>query len=452
MIRETDTTLDRLVAILGGCAFVLYHVLIDQHYRLSADDFSGWGFAQQGIPGFGYAYHYYLTWEGPFLSMLIQGLSMWAVALGIQPVLILLATKMALVGAFCYLLIGLTHKWNGSPGYAKIWTIALSLTITLYVISPAPDETWHWLIGISYLYPIIFLLIGAGMLIRGKILLAAFPLVFVVHSNATFSTILFGAFLLVAIAGSKAIPKTRNQWAVLMAILLVFLVVYLVAPGNYVRLSHSYTVGPDPVYQFVKGLQNLIVSYNAAKMDRVLLCCMTISPLAFGLPQALKPHKAWHWTIPLAAYASFILIHESLFVFITGHYEWPRVLTLHSFLFLIMVLIYCVWFCSLLDIKPSRMVSWLFYLGLGGSVAMMYIDLGQELRAAEDMAMKYDVRNSEIFSYNGTASDTLWLDPITYHGKLYFVDFSSDPDNWMNKDFRIAHQLNFKLAVKPESK
>jgi hypothetical protein len=452
MIREADTAFDRLVAILGGCAFVIYHVLIDQHYRLSADDFSGWGFAQQGFPGIGYAYHYYMSWEGPFLSMLLQGLSMWAVALGTHPALILLGTKLALLGAFHYMLIGLTGYWTTPPSNARVWLLALCVTVTLYTISPAPDETWHWLIGISYLYPIIFLLIGVGMLIRGKIMLAAIPLVFVVHSNATFSTILFGAFLLVAVAASRAIPKTRNQWMVLMAILTVFLVVYLVAPGNYIRLTNSPTVGPNPTNQFFKGLQNLFVSYNAAKMDRVLLCCLMITGIAVGLPKKFIPSKTWQCFLPAAAYVVFVLIHEFLFVLITGYYEWPRVLSLHSFLFLIMTLTYSLWLWSLLGVKINGVAPRLFYLSFVGSVAIMYIDLGKELKAGGEMAMKYDDRNLKIFSYQGAASDTLLLDPITYHGKLYFIDFSSDPDNWINKDFRIAHDVDFKVAVRPEKK
>lgn len=450
MTRDNDTRIDRFVVVFIGCAFILYHGLIDQYYRLSADDFSGWGFAQEGFPGIGYAWHYYMSWEGPFLSMFLQGLSMWAVVIGTPPAVILIGTKMALLGACYYMLIGLTGRWHIAASRAKVLMLSLSMTITLYTISPAPDETWHWLIGISYLYPLIFLLIGTGLLLQGKIMLAAIPLVFVVHSNATFSTILFGAFMLVAIAASKAMPKTRNQWVLLMVILLVFLVLYLVAPGNYVRLSQSPTIGPNPINQFFKGLQNLIISYNVAKMDRVLLCCMTLCTVITVLPNELKPKKAWHWTLPLALYISFILIHEFLFVFITGHYEWPRVLTLHSFLFLAMVLTYSLWLWSLLGAKFGQTVPRLFYLGLLGSMAMMYLDLGQELRAAKEMSMNYDVRNSEIFAFDGTASDTLLLDPVAYQGKLYFVDFSSDPDNWMNKDFRIAHGLEFKVAIRSE--
>lgn len=450
MIRETDSKHDRFLAILFGSAFIFYHLLIDQYYRLSADDFSGWGYAQQGIPGLSYAWHYYQSWEGPFLSMFLQGISMWLVGIGIPPAAVLLATKLAVTASFYYLLIGLTFQWPSAPSKAKIWLASLSMTIALYTISPAPNETWHWLIGISYLYPVIFLLLGVGDLLRGRVLLAALPFAFVVQSNATYSTILFGALFLLAILMSRLKPIERKEWTTLVILLLLFLGIYLVAPGNYVRLEHHSETGPNPILQFMKGLKNLVISYNLAKMDRIVLCILALSPLASGLPKALLPKNVWHWLIPIAAYLIFIVVHGALFVFVTGYCEWPRVLTLHSFLFLITSITYGVWIFYIVPFKMGAIRKWIYVFGILGATMVMYKNVTSEIDSAKTMSINYDKRNEQIFSFVGTSNDTLVIDPINYGGKLYFVDFSTDPDNWINKDFKKAYGLQFKVATRKD--
>jgi hypothetical protein len=201
--------------------------------------------------------------------------------------------------------------------------------------------------------------------------------------------------------------------------------------------------------QFKSGLQNLFISYNIAKMDRVLLGLIAALPLIGASVSIPRPKKGWIWAIPAVFYGGFAIAHEALFVFVTGYREWERVLSMHSFLFLITVSVYAFWFLGLVN-KQWQVRVWPFsIIGILGLSFHLFKGFGIELQAGQQLKSAYDNRMETILAHK-EMGDTLYIEPMNYEGILYFEDCSEDPDHWINRDFEKAYDLDFKVAIKKQ--
>lgn len=439
---------DSFVAAVFSALFVAFCFSLDFFYRISADDYSGIDYAMDGIPGLGYAWRFYWNWEGPFLCMVLQGLLMYGFAVGVPAFFLLGSVKIAMVAANYVLLSALSERYELNWSMAmRVWA-AVVFAMTLYLISPETSQIWHWAIGSVYLFPLIFVQIGVALLLRDRILWAAVPLAFVVQSRATYSVIFFGALFLLMVFKWISKSPGKKDWLLLCGILFLFLSLYLIAPGNYARMNDDEFTLAHLTGQFKRGLENLIISYNIAKLDRVLLAVMSLMPLIVGMPKKRLPSKFIHWALPAVLYLAFILVHEFLFVAITGYCEWTRVLSLHSFLFLVTGIVYGLWIGDLLFSNAQKIVRSLSFIGMIGILIYQFSGFGQEITMARQFSIEYDNRMENIMQYQG--NDTLLIEPIAYHGVLYFEDFSEDPDHWINGDFRKAYDLDFKVAIKTD--
>jgi hypothetical protein len=427
--------------------FLCYHAFIDSSYRLSADDFAVTDLATQGIPGVGFALEMYLRWEGPFLGMTLLGLVCWLASVTV-PWLPLLLVKGVLVLSAAQLLKAVRPLLGSNWKSAETIGMATILMSGLYLISPNQSEIWHWLVGTPYLFPIIFSLLGVAALLNERILLAIVPFAFVMQSRATYAILIFGLLFLVSgyniLNGIK-----RKDWSIFICATFVFLLIYLVAPGNYTRMSDHGNSLAFLVSQFRIGLHHLFVSYNVAKIDRIALAILGCFMFVGTIPRPVVPRKMWLMLIPIALYLLFAVTHEVLFVVVTGYCEWTRVLSLHSFLFMSTCVFYGFWIVAKFNLVAKRVLM----LASAGSlillVGFMLRGISQELLEAQNLRIEYDQRMNTILSHS-SVGDTLYVKKVDYTGKLYFEDLSEDPDFWINKDFRKAYDLPFKVAVQKE--
>jgi len=79
-------------------------------------------------------------------------------------------------------------------------------------------------------------------------------------------------------------------------------------------------------------------------------------------------------------------------------------------------------------------------------IAKFVVGFTSQLQQGQELRTKYLNRLEVISSHTGVG-DTLYVKPMNYNGLLYFSDFSTDPDNWINKDFRKAYDFEFKIAI-----
>lgn len=450
---------DRHICAIGGAPYWMtalfnmvlaalffgYHLAIDRWYCLTADDYAGIEYASKGLPGIGYAWQYYMHWEGPFLSFFVQGLLMRLVWLGMPPVVIFIVSKIAFCASSLVLLTAISKRFELNFPLPVRVLFALIFGTTLYIISPNQPEIWHWLIGSEYLTFLIYLQMGAAALISNRPILAILPLAFVMQSRATYAVLTFGVVFLTSVWCFVTKAERLRQWVWLTAFLLAFLVIYLVAPGNYVRLEDHGRSLPDLFNQFQMGLQNLFVSYNIAKIDIVLLGLLAFLPLIGPSAVVPRPRKIWQWAIPVMIYIGFAVAHEMLFVYITGYSEWTRVLSLHSFLFLAASFIYGFWLLGLVGQQWRNRLWPLSIIGVIGLSFHLFNGFGTELEKAKELKVSYGKQMETIFAHT-ERGDTLYIKPLNYSGILYFEDFSENPDYWINHDFTRAYGLDFKVA------
>jgi len=448
-VNQKERVLLSILNVMLMLAFLGYHFLLDQYYCLSADDFAGIDYGSKGIPGFSYDWRFYLNWEGPFLSCLVQALLMRLVSIGVTPSIVLLLVKATMVASSATLLKAASNRITLNWGWTKAIFGSLLFNITLYIISPNQSEIWHWLIGLVYLIPLIFLQLGIAALLANRFWLAIAALAFVMQSRATYAVLIFGFIVLLTIFNWWQKAENRKQWLLLSAFLFLFLALYLIAPGNYVRLKEHGNSLPFLVTQFKIGLQNLFVSYNIAKMDRVLLGLLAVLPWVGFQQKIVRPKQLWQWAIPAVLYVGFAIAHEALFVYVTGWREWTRVLSLHSFLFLSMMFIYGFWVFSFVPVSWKKSLQLASFIGIGGLLFQLFNGFSHQLEMGKELKTNYDSRMVSILDHQGI-EDTLYIRPMDYTGILYFNDFSEDPDHWINYDFRKAYNLDFKVALEKQ--
>ena len=60
------------------------------------------------------------------------------------------------------------------------------------------------------------------------------------------------------------------------------------------------------------------------------------------------------------------------------------------------------------------------------------------------------MRSEEIFNFEGTATDTLFIDALPDAGILHYWEFSEDASFCVNDDFRMRYDVEFQVALKPQ--
>jgi hypothetical protein len=299
------------------------------------------------------------------------------------------------------------------------------------------------------MFSLSFLQLAAALIISEKVLWSLIPLSFVAQSRATYAPLVFGLLFIISVWTYKKGDKNHKQWLLLSAGFLVFMILYFIAPGNYVRLGSPSYEFDQWHYEYWKGLKNLFISYNLAKVDTIALSLLVIVPAVLDSGAKLRPDKKWVYAVPVLLYGIFGVGHELLFVTLTGYCEWTRVLSLHVFLFYCMVLIYGFWLLSGVAIKVGKFNILTGTVASFALVMSLYDGYPNKVEKAEIFADEYDHRLEEILAFSGGEGDTLVVKPIAYSGILYFADLPTEADHWHNHDFKQAYNLKFEVVTSP---
>jgi len=435
-----------LIAVVAVLLSLSFFWLIEQYYCPSADDFSGIQYASVGIPGISYASQFYMNWEGPYLSQLLMGLLMRLFIVTQSAALTLSIAKLALILTSALFVKSVSDRFNMGWTWAKALISAVLFVLSLYLVSPSQSEIWHWLIGSVYLLPLIYFLLAGSFIIQNRFYMACVPVAFLMQSRITYAVLLLFAIGIYTVILQLQKSDSRRGWLGLFLVGAISLVVYVVAPGNYVRLSEHGNTVAFMFSQFKLGLTNFFISFNLAKGDRVVLLLLSIVPVLLQKRNFPRPNESWQYLIPGLVYLTFIIGHAVLFVVLTGYCEWIRVLSFHSFLFLMVCVIYGGWMYGLIPVQWRGKTRFLSLVGVLVLLYKLQIGYQEELKMAHDLHLDYHQRMELIMNHQ-TMNDTLYLDKINYDGVLYFEDFSADPNHWINKDFVRAYGLKFNVAV-----
>ncbi len=444
--------LKTLLAVCSALAFAVFHLLTDAHYRPNADDFAGMYYASQGLPGIGYASRFYMEWEGPFLSMIVQGLWMRALFLGVPGGLIITTIKILLWLSSVYMFGGIIQLLSGKKDRVSAVILASATVTVLYLISSAQDEIWHWVMGtVVYTHPVIALQLGIGLLCRKKFVLAVLPFVYLMQSRATYAVLFYGLSTLVVIYAWFQNTNWKKQITVANLVLLVSFLVYLLAPGNANRMSPEGFDMAHYIHEYRREIQNILISFNIAKLDRVLIALIAMVPFLPGSPTLTLRLVRWKAVLPALAYLLFVFAHGLLFVYATGYAAWNRVFAMHTFLFFIVCLFYfyLAYNSWMNDIWKGKIQRFVAPVALGFLFFKLYSPVQTQLEAGNAFATAYDKRHNRILDFNGTSTDTLFIEALPEPGVLHYWEFSEDAGHWINDDFRMRYQVDFQIALEP---
>lgn len=436
-----------LLAFASTVAFFGYHVSLDQHYRLNSDEFACMSYAKDGIPGIGYAWRFYMHREGNFLCMVVQGLCMLALAKGLPSWILLLFIKAILWLAVFWLYKSVFNVLKAPIRY-RLNVLATTATVTtLYLISSNKPEIWHWAMGtVVYLPPIIFVLFAATLLLRNQLLLAFIPMAFIMQSRATYAVLFYGVITLFFAYRYYSTRKGGTKYLLIDLALLILLLVYVFAPGNDSRLQHDFFGTSFLLNQFKRDLITVFVSFNIVKMDRLAIGLLAIVPF---LPKTNVKIARNLLALPGVLYVFFVIGHAALFVVATGFSAWTRVFSMHSFLFLAVSIFYGHYLVDRFR-SSNALREAVGLLGIAMLFATLFWNFRTDLYTAREFSMAYDAEWEAIFTFEGTASDTLYLRPLPDSGVLCYFEFNENPSYWINSDFKKAYGLEFQVALKED--
>lgn len=445
--------LKTILAIGSSLGFVVFHLLVDSHYRPNADDFAGMYYASQGLPGLGYASRFYMEWEGPFMSMIVQGLWMRALFIGIPGGLIISCIKIMLLLSSIYMFNGLVQLISGRKDLVGSTLMGATLVTLLYIISSAQDEIWHWVMGtVVYTHPVIALQIGIGLLCRKKFMWAILPFAYIMQSRATYAVLFYGLCFLIVLYAWLKNTNWKKQITLANVVLLICFLVYLLAPGNANRMSPEGFDIAHYIHEYRREIQNILISFNLAKLDRVFIALLVIVPVlpVSGFLRETKLNM-WH-LLPGSAYLMFVFAHGVLFVYATGYAAWNRVFAMHTFLFVLV----CAFYAYVIYTKwiplsaKEKLKQYVMPLALAVLMFKLYQPLSNQLQLGKTFSEAHDARSKKIFNYSGSATDTLFIDAMPSAGVLHYWEFSEDASHWVNDDFRMRYDVEFQVALKPQ--
>lgn len=154
-------------------------------------------------------------------------------------------------------------------------------------------------------------------------------------------------------------------------------------------------------------------------------------------------------TLPATAYLAFVFGHAATFVVATGYSAWPRVISMHTFIFLLVIGFYLWILISTVKRKISSARVWMAVsiISFVALLVKLYVPLPRQLELGSVFRRSYDERSEKIFQFRGNEEDVLLLERMPSSGILHYWEFSTDPEFWINKDFCTRYQLPFRVAL-----
>lgn len=436
---------------LGG---LVYIGLLSEHYRYSSDDWYGLHLNSTGIPGVSYVAKGYFTREGAVLQGWLQGVTFWFQSQGVPFWVVLSTVYSALVYSNYYLLSGIS-KIRGlqkRPEGLAFFASAV-FSVALILNSPSIEETWFWATGSAYQYPLIMFGLWIGFHLRGKYTLSMVPMAFFAFSRITYSATVFGIALIIGAFVWFKKGTISKEYIRIAAVYLLVLIIYVVAPGNWVRRANESAIESAAlgIADFIPQIKAFLTSVVYPLRMALLGMATSLALSAYGLTLSLN--RVWFY-LPILGYTFFVITHAFLFLFATGQYGYPRVYAFHAYLLNIIIVFYSLWFADRL-----RGSSWFkkqpFMLG-GASIAFgilfmcrLFVGFPDKLRRVSQFSTEYDNRYEMLVNSQAYTLDTVWVDRVSHPGVLYYHEFM-EPGYYTNMTFEMAHELPFKVGVKKQ--
>lgn len=436
MTQAKKNILFTLSACMIGL-FVLCYLLISVYNRHCADDFDA--IRDVNLYGvFGAVIHCYISWEGSFTQGLVN-----------YPMSELFKSSTSLFGynaismgcllGSAYVLTAYAGKKKLNITNAQAMMLCGCMVAALFYTSPSIGEVWFWLVGsASYLWPLTFLCLALYFILRREEnfynLILACMFCFLFAGSRLNYPVIIGFFYFLYLYYDFRINKKINMKLLLPFIFLGFgLLVYVLAPGNYVRRGYAEAnismAFSTVVKHLVKGSFRIILYNHIFQLPYIAVILSPVMLFAVAyyekIPQYYKGLKLRKVILSLALlYLGAMFVHTFIMYFALGDAGGsPRTrLLLH--------LIFCVFFACfyfLLGLKYRDKLKEafvpFFMLLLTGCLLFTY-KIVHEVPVNRTYARAYDRQTKMIFAaknnYPVKPVETLYLPPLPpSQGQIY---------------------------------
>lgn len=441
-------------SILTIILFIVSYLTLAWFNRFTKDDFDFLAMSRENSILENVRY-FYFNWEGP-----LGGLIVWFGSLAFfqhfQTPFIVNISSLILIMAGIIVFYKTLFKINA------ILALAFSgfISMDMYYNGLAISEVWFWMNGnFVYLAFLGIILLGIGFLLTDKYYwFGIFIFLFVGSMRLNFSAILLFSFGLVFIY--KLINKEKLTWRFYLPFLLLLLgtVIYVIAPGNYIRKSHfeiSYKLS-DIIINVMEMSGDYLYDYVLIKFPYHLVFLFPISLLLY-LKQdeypRIKTLLSAKSIAYLIAFSLSILIIQNFVLYMAKGWSTPRTLTMVSFIFSSILIIT---FTYLLSIIHKRINIRFAYIALLITAMLLIRRTYINYPIVKNYAVAVDARTRLILDYKENYSinpiDTLFVDPLPPSGWLHSSEIYpvGDSRSFANDNIEHYYNLPFKVYGKKE--
>lgn len=428
--------------IASGCMVFLFaccYLLISIYNRHCADDFDA--IRDVNLYGiFGSVKHCYMSWEGSFT----QGIVNYPMSQLFKHSVSLFwynAISLVCLALSCYALTAHICKKQLNLTGAPVVLLSGSVLATLFYTSPAVSEVWFWLVGsASYLWPLTFLFLALYFILKREengynLLLACIFSFLFAGSRLNYPVIIGFFYFLILLNDYRRTKKINGKLLLPFIFLGIGLVVYVIAPGNFVRRGYAepgISMAPLAVItHLVKGSFRIILYNNLFQLPYM---AVMLSPVLFiavssneAIPEKYKTLNLKRTLLRLLLlYLGAMFVHTVIMYFALGDAGGsPRTRLLLHLVFC--VLFACFYFLLGLRYREKLVnkFTMFFTLFVAGCLLFVYKIL-HEVPVNKTYARAYDRQTEMIFAAKQNFSkhpiETLFLPPLPPPQRPIYVD------------------------------
>lgn len=322
-------------------SFIVCHFTFSYYSRLESDDYTFLAYLRD--KGFlGTIKFIYFSWEGAFGVLIISLIKIKFALLFNSVFLHNIACMLVTFYGMFYFIKTILSKYLATN--EKYYALILSVLIysDLYYNDLAINDTWYWLCGSVYFFMPPLLLFFIAVLINNtnKFLVILAYIYFFLYGASRLNY----AAILLSILGILFLyywfkKKTFNKTIFLLClVVLVSLIIYVIAPGNYIRRNEElkrvltlgdYIIGPLKMcFWFVYKYLTLKLPFHIL----FLLPALFIGYLLKDRIETVLPSKkhVLRTIIWITIFCFFCIYMQSLSMFIAKGGQMPRTLVMVS--------------------------------------------------------------------------------------------------------------------------
>lgn len=441
------------VAFISSIAILSSYLLYARFSRFTNDDYGFLTSVRNSGP-FENFLHSYFGWEGAFSNHITYQFILKLADFFNTPFVVHMLSLGCFIWASTFLIKAL---------FGKVFQLDINLGIAfllstimfgeMYYNGMSVGDVWFWMVGQwAYVFNFSLILLLISGVISGRIkhvgLLFAAGVI-ITGYRINFNALLFVTIFLVMIQKGGSAWLTKKQWVWLILGLIIGTTVYVIAPGNYVRLNGKESIEIfDLVGRMTASLGEIIV-FRLKRLP-FTVCFLAGSLLAGTLYQ--KKIEIDRKKIILFFLINVVVtLTHIVVIHVARGYNVLRSMVYVDFFWTIF---WVACFFMLGGYLNSKLKTLGTYVRLASLGCFMIAGLLSARRyvvdheSIQNFANNWDQREELLKNLSCKSGDEIMLEPLPASGWIHSKDLGSKGDvNYVNENMETYFNLNCKLYV-----